>query len=140
MNLLYFFGNTKLSNTLANRVKSLTSGTIKQSCFAVESMEEMVKLIVSINHAWKVASELFGETSPLSTSARDLKTALQVRLLRNYAPEQAYLVEDTEAEGEKVYSLRLRKPIDNRWYVEHLPIRVAKEVLSEEEIRRFSQS
>ncbi|HLP87595.1 MAG TPA: hypothetical protein VK184_03180 [Nostocaceae cyanobacterium] len=104
----------------------------------MESIEDMVKLIVSINHAWKVSTETFGETSPLSTSARDLKTALQVRLLRKYAPEQVYLIEDTEAEGEKLYSLKLRKPIDNRWNVEHLPIRVAREVLSDREIAKFS--
>src|SRR4051812_29858499 len=101
------------------------------------SMEQLVKQIVALNHAWKAARELFGENSPLSTSSRDLKTCLQVRLLRSYAPAQVYLVEDTEAEGEKLYSLRLRKPTDNRLDAAHLPLREAEKVLSADELKRF---
>ena len=56
------------------------------------SVEKLVKEIVAINHAWKVARELFGEDSHLSISSRDLKTCLQVRLLRSYAPKQVYLI------------------------------------------------
>lgn len=52
------------------------------------SIEELIREIKAINHAWKAVSELFGNDSPLSTSSRDLKTCLQVRLLRNYAPTQ----------------------------------------------------
>lgn len=78
------------------------------------SVEQMVREIVAVNHAWKVACELFGENSPLSTSSRDLKTCLQVRLLRSYAPEKVYLIDDKNAEGERLYSLYLREPINNR--------------------------
>ncbi|WP_414579385.1 hypothetical protein [Anabaena sp. CCY 9402-a] len=101
-------------------------------------VEQLVQEIVAINHAWKVARKLFGEDSPLSTSSRDLKTCLQVRLLRSYAPEQVYLVEDEEVEGEELYSLRLRKPIGSRQDVEHLPVRVANEVFTDTELRRFT--
>jgi hypothetical protein len=104
----------------------------------IELVEQLVQEIVAINHAWKVARELFGEDSPLSTSSRDLKTCLQVRLLRSYAPELVYLVEDEAAEGEKLYSLRLRKPIGSRQDVEHLPVRVAHEVFNSTELRRFT--
>ena len=86
------------------------------------SIEKLVREIVAVNHAWKVADELFGENSSLSRSSRDLKTALQVRVLRSYAPEQVHLVLDTEAEGEGLYSLKLREPIDNHLYAEHLPV------------------
>jgi hypothetical protein len=103
------------------------------------SIEQLVREIVAVNHAWKVASEIFGDTSPLSTSSRDLKTALQVRLLRNYAPDKVYLVVDTEAEGEELYSLTLSEPIDNHLYAEHLPVRVAREVFSADEIKKFSK-
>lgn len=103
------------------------------------SIKQLVREIVAVNHAWKVASEIFGENSSLSRSSRDLKTALQVRLLRNYAPNQVYLVVDTEAESEELYSLKLREPIDNHLYAEHLPVRVAQEVLSADEIKKFSQ-
>ncbi|MTJ32584.1 hypothetical protein [Aphanizomenon sp. UHCC 0183] len=103
------------------------------------SIEKLVREIVAVNHAWKVADELFGENSSLSRSSRDLKTALQVRVLRSYAPEQVHLVLDTEAEGEGLYSLKLREPIDNHLYAEHLPVRVAQEVLSADEIKKFSK-
>ncbi|MEH2240337.1 hypothetical protein [Nostoc sp.] len=103
------------------------------------SVEKLVEEIVAVNHAWKVACELFGHDSPLSTSSRDLKTCLQVRLLRSYAPEQVYLIEDKKAEGEPVYSLRLREPIGNRLYAEHLPMRIAEEVLADKELKQFKK-
>lgn len=103
------------------------------------SMEQLLKEIMALNHAWKAARELFGENSSLSTSSRDLKTCLQVRLLRSYAPKQVYLVEDTEAEGERLYSLRLRELTDNRLDAAHLPVREANTVLSAEEIARFTK-
>lgn len=103
------------------------------------SVEQLVKEIVAVNHAWKVACELFGENSSLSTSSRDLKTCLQVRLLRSYAPAQVYLVEDKQAEGEALYSLYLREPIGNRLYAEHLTVRVAYQVLTEKELKQFSK-
>ncbi|MEH2194766.1 MAG: hypothetical protein V7K98_19260 [Nostoc sp.] len=117
------------------------SGSIPQSwrCLLYPSMEKLVNEIVAVNHAWKVARELFGEDSPLSISSRDLKTCLQVRLLRSYAPEQVYLIEDKKAEGEPVYSLRLREPIGNRLYAEHLPMRVAQEVLADKELEQFKK-
>ncbi|MEH2078162.1 MAG: hypothetical protein V7K57_27835 [Nostoc sp.] len=40
------------------------------------SVEKLVNEIVAVNHAWKVARELFGEDSPLSISSQDLKTCL----------------------------------------------------------------
>ncbi|MEH2209882.1 MAG: hypothetical protein V7K84_04530 [Nostoc sp.] len=102
-------------------------------------MEKLVKEIVAVNHAWKVACELFGQDSPLSISSRDLKTCLQVRLLRSYAPEQVYLIEDKESEGEALYSLRLRKPIGERLYAEHLPMRIAQEVFADKELEQFKK-
>ncbi|MBD2197545.1 MULTISPECIES: hypothetical protein [Calothrix] len=103
------------------------------------SVEQMVREIVAVNHAWKVACELFGEDSPLSTSSRDLKTCLQVRLLRSYAPKQVYLIEDKNVEGERLYSLYLREHINNRQYAEHLPVRVAEDVLSSQELAQFKK-
>ncbi|MFW9260552.1 MULTISPECIES: hypothetical protein [unclassified Nostoc] len=103
------------------------------------SVEKLVNEIVAVNHAWKVASELFGEDSPLSISSRDLKTCLQVRLLRSYAPEQVYLIEDKESEGEPLYSLRLREPIGERLYAEHLPMRIAQEVFADKELELFKK-
>lgn len=103
------------------------------------SVEKLVKEIVAVNHAWKVARELFGQDSPLSISSRDLKTCLQIRLLRSYAPEKVYLIEDKKSEGEAVYSLCLREPIGDRLYAEHLPIRIAEEVLTDKELKQFKK-
>ncbi|MEH2283775.1 MAG: hypothetical protein V7K90_21025 [Nostoc sp.] len=103
------------------------------------SVEKLVNEIVAVNHAWKVARELFGQDSPLSISSRDLKTCLQVRLLRSYAPEKVYLIEDKKSEGEPVYSLCLREPIGDRLYAEHLPMRIAEEVLTDKELKQFKK-
>ncbi|MBD2471557.1 hypothetical protein [Nostoc sp. FACHB-145] len=103
------------------------------------SVEKLVMEIVAVNHAWKVACELFGQDSPISISSRDLKTSLQICLLRSYAPEQVYLIEDKEAEGEQLYSLCLRTPIGERLYAEHLPIRIAQEVFANQELERFKK-
>lgn len=101
-------------------------------------IEQLVEEIKAINHAWKSARELFGEDFSLSTSARDLKTCLQVRLLQSYAPAQVYLTLDKETNAsEPLYGLVLREPIGNWHDADHLPVRRAKEVLTEQEIKQF---
>ena len=102
------------------------------------SIKELVEEIVAVNHAWKVASDLFEETSPLVVSLRDMKASLQVRLLR-YCYPQVFLKLDLESDGEQLYSLRLQQPIGNRDNAEHLPVRVAKERLSLKEIEQFTK-
>ncbi|HEY9695177.1 MAG TPA: hypothetical protein V6D15_23490 [Oculatellaceae cyanobacterium] len=115
------------------------------------SIEQLVAEIVAVNHAWKEARDLFGKASPLAISLREIKTRLQMRLLRSYAPEQVYLELDTKVEqvngeldpeaeaGEPLYGLLLRKPINGRRNAEHLPVRVANEVLSESELQLFTR-
>jgi hypothetical protein len=103
------------------------------------SLGQLVKQIKAINSGWKVASDLFGDSSPLSTSSRDLKSCLQVCLLRSYAPDKVYLTIDNQAEGEPLFGLRLRESIDNCKDADHIPVRVAKEILLPEEIEKFSQ-
>jgi hypothetical protein len=103
------------------------------------SIEQLVKEIIALNHAWKEAKEIFDDSaSPLARSLRDLKTRLQIRLLHSYAPEQVYLAEDREAESdEPLYGLLLVKPIESWKDAAHIPVRVAKENLSTEEIQRY---
>ena len=103
------------------------------------SLRELVTQIKAINSGWKVASDLFGDNSPLSTSSRDLKSCLQVRLLRSYAPHEVYLAIDHQAEGEPLFGLRLRESIDKYEDADHLPVRIANEILLAEEIKKFSQ-
>ena len=104
------------------------------------SVEQLVEEIVAVNQAWKVARNLFDETSPLATSLRDLKTCKQVRLLQNYGSKQVYLALDPASKGEPLYSILLRKPIGDRTNAEHIPVRVAEAVLSPEELRRLVEA
>ena len=101
------------------------------------SVEQLVEEIVALNRAWKIACDLFEETSPLATSLRDLKTCKQVRLLQSYGPKQVYLALDPQASGEPLFGIRLRQSLGTRQDAEHLPVRVAKEILSLEELSRL---
>lgn len=122
--------NRSLSQVL-NHINDLTMVNF------TTNFEQLVQEIVAINQAWKVSEEL----SPnLGNSLKDLKSRLQVRLLRSYAPEQVYLELDTETGTEELYSLRLRNPIGKRWNAEHLPVRVAKELLSNEELQQWTST
>ncbi|RUT08179.1 hypothetical protein DSM106972_013470 [Dulcicalothrix desertica PCC 7102] len=110
------------------------------------SLEQLVREIKAFNHAWKASSELFGKDSPLSTSTRDLKNCLQVRLLLSYAPEQVYLAIDTKTEAsEPLYGLRLRQTIGEWTDADHLPVRVVEEwvkkkLLTPTQVETFKKS
>lgn len=109
--------------------------------FQQPSIEQLVHEIVALNHAWKAAVEIFGEDNELAKSTRDLKGCLQIRLLRTY-PNQVYLKIDQKSSqeaAEEVYSLRLVTAIHNRYNAEHLPVRVAKQLLSQKEINQLEK-
>jgi len=122
------------------------------NCLLQPSLEQLLAEIVAINHAWKEARLMFGNSAGLTVSLRNLKTRSQVRLLRNYAPEKVYLKIDKEAlepslevdndaeTGEPLYGLILRKPVNGVTDAAHIPVRVAQEFLSESEIKRFTQN
>jgi hypothetical protein len=122
------------------------------NCLLQPSLEQLLAEIVAINHAWKEARLMFGNSAGLTVSLRNLKTRSQVRLLHNYAPEKVYLKIDQEAlepsleadndaeTGEPLYGLILRKPVNGVTDAAHLPVRVAQEVLSQSEIKRFTQN
>lgn len=102
-------------------------------------LEQLIDEIHAVNHAWKVALD-FGDIPALAESLKEMKTRLQVRLLRQYAPDRVYLALDTEtASEEPLYGLRLREPIAGHTDAAHLPVRVAKDHLSPELIERFGE-
>lgn len=104
-------------------------------------IEQLVEEIFAVNCAWKEACSILGEACSLATSLRDLKNRLQVRLLRCYAPTDVVLEMDTATESkEPLYGLRLLKPIGLRLDAAHLPVRVAQDVLTPDEIRQFSRT
>ncbi|NJR66118.1 MAG: hypothetical protein HC772_13625 [Leptolyngbyaceae cyanobacterium CRU_2_3] len=103
------------------------------------SLEQLVREIEAVNQVWKNARELFGETSPFATGARALKTCLQIRLLRDFAPDQVYLVIDSEVGEEPLYGLQLRERIAGRTDAAHLPVRVAKNAFTPAERNKFQR-
>ncbi len=104
------------------------------------SLEQLVAEIVAVNHAWKLACKLFEQTSPLAVSLRNLKTCKQIRLLQTYGTTQVYLALDPEESSEPLYSVCLRHSIGDRTNAEHLPVRVAKEILSPAELNRLIEN
>jgi hypothetical protein len=103
------------------------------------SAEHLIYEIEAINRIWKHTRNLFGEESALAASYRELKVCLQIQLLRTYSPEVVYLAIDSEIQGEDLYSLRLKQKIAGRSDAAHLPVRVAKDVLTSEELEQFKR-
>jgi hypothetical protein len=102
------------------------------------SLEQLIDEIHAVNRAWKVALD-FGDIPALATSLQEMKARLQVRLLHLYAPDRVYLALDTEtASDEPLYGLRLKEAIAGQTDAAHLPVRVAKKLLSSELLERFT--
>ncbi len=105
------------------------------------SIEQLVLEIIAVNHAWKEAKDLLNlPDNPLANSLRDLKARLQVRLLRSYAPELVYLMTHPDLDrdyDEPLYGLRLAKSVNGRQDAAHMPIRIAQENLSVQELEQF---
>ncbi|MEB3828083.1 hypothetical protein [Phormidium sp. CCY1219] len=101
------------------------------------SLEQLINEIHAINRAWKVARE-FGDIASLVTSLAEIKNRLQVRLLRQYAPDRVYLALDPDAEREEpLYGLRLRESVAGHTDAAHLPVRVAEELFSPDYIENM---
>lgn len=104
--------------------------------------KELVTKITLFNHNWKRACEQWGSESPIATMLRLRKSDLQVALLC-VSPQIAYLKPDTDnLEGEPLFSVRLLSPVtlDNgvvRIDADHMPVRVAEELLSQRDISEF---
>lgn len=109
--------------------------------YSTVSIEELVQEINTVNHAWKVACqiEIADSLTTIAQSLRNLKTRLQVRLLRSYAPEKVYLQLDLDTQGEELYGLILREPVENYRDAAHLPVRIAQSVLTPQEIKKFTR-
>ena len=108
------------------------------------SLEQLVTEIIAVNHAWKEAKDLLDRPdTPVANSLRDLKASLQVRLLRNYAPSKVYLMIDTNINAdydEPLYGLQLVESVNGRQDAAHMPVRVAGENLSVQELQQFVKS
>lgn len=106
----------------------------------IPTFEELVQEITAVNQAWKEAMKMGEHLNHVAHSLANLKTRLQVRLLRQYAPERVYLQLDTQnqgIEGEELYGLILRQSLAGYWNAAHLPVRIAETVLSVQELEQF---
>lgn len=105
-------------------------------------LEEVISRIIAINHAWKLSREEFGSDFAVTKSLLHTKSSLQATLLREF-PDDSYLLPatDNDVHDEELYSVRLRHSmvINDvlRHDAEHLPVRVAAEIFTTEEINNF---
>jgi hypothetical protein len=102
------------------------------------SVETIVREIRQVNRAWKAAKHGIPDSPELATTLRDLKSQLQYRLLKD-RKYQAYLKIDNLSDDfeEPVFGVHLSEPVDEGWYAEHLPVRVARELFGDEELSQI---
>ncbi|MDF1761812.1 MAG: hypothetical protein P1U57_00245 [Oleibacter sp.] len=105
-------------------------------------VKELVGIITLYNHNWKRACEQWGSDSHIAIMLRHRKSDVQVRLL-TMESGGAYLKRDFDnLDGEPLFSVRLNSSVtlDNgmvRNDADHIPVRVAEELLSKHEISKF---
>jgi hypothetical protein len=98
-----------------------------------------IEEIIAVNQAWKASQRLVGPETNMSRSLRNLKGYLQAKLLRKY-PDWVYLEIDEQAESdEPLYGLKLVQRTSDRTNAEHLPVRVACEIFTPDEIQQFKR-
>lgn len=101
--------------------------------------DQLIHDIITINKAWKAAKELLGDTA-LTRSYRALKNRRQAKLLREYGPTWVYLeLDTTEDHDEPLYGLKLTEQVGNRTDIAHLPVRIANELFSPEELASLTK-
>ncbi|CCN34620.1 conserved hypothetical protein [Vibrio nigripulchritudo SO65] len=104
--------------------------------------DEILERIITINQAWKLSRDEFGNDFAATKSFRDTKSSLQATLLREF-PEYVYLkvATDSDDHGEAMYSVRLKNSIRIndalRTDAEHLPIRIAEELFTPQELQNL---
>ena len=109
--------------------------------FNPPSIQNFVRQIVGFNRSWHSSQKRYGEQHPLATLARDKKSALQVELLRSY-PHDVWLEEHNITGKEPLFTVKLSNPVylnnnEKKDNADHLPNRIARELLTHSELQRF---
>jgi len=115
----------------------------------LDNYKQLITEIDAINQSWHAMQDLLTKESAITTSLRDIKGRLQLRLLREFS-DRVYLAPDPTYPSEPVYSLKLRIPVtisvdgnakklDN---AKHLPERkvkiwLEKGLVTESELRNW---
>ncbi len=77
----------------------------------MDNYKQLITEIDAINQAWHAMQDLLTKESQITTSLRDIKDRLQLRLLREFS-DRVYLVPDpTHSSEEPLYSVKLRIPV-----------------------------
>lgn len=104
-----------------------------------ETLEDLLIKIHRVNHSWKLAQKITENEHILAQSLRNLKIRLQIKLLRNYAPDYVFLqLDENIMFVEPIYGLKLNFPVNGYHDAAHFPVRVAHQLLSDSEINYFS--
>jgi len=102
----------------------------------------VVERIITLNHAWKLARDEYGNQSAITQSLKNQKSSWQSTLLREFN-EASYLAVDTDnsTDDEILLSVRLAKPINVngtiRTDAEHLPQRIAQDLFTAQELKKL---
>lgn len=104
-----------------------------------QELSDHIGRIHLINKTWKLMSERYGPDSPLTLALKNRKSSLQVELLRLSAG-RAWLQRDLETPGvEPLFSVRFDSALSDRLSgrkdADHLPVRVAEELLTDNELK-----
>jgi hypothetical protein len=106
-------------------------------------MAELVERIVTINRAWKLARDdkKLGPKNSITKRLQHQKSSWQATLIRSY-PQQVWLKRDEDHDyTEPLLSVRISsrlKLLDGsiKEDAEHLPLHLAQEILTEDELHR----
>ncbi|MGC9462354.1 hypothetical protein [Vibrio genomosp. F10] len=102
-------------------------------------IDKLLERIITVNHAWKLSREEFGQSFCATKSFRWTKSSLQATLLREFPRETSLKVaSDNDSHDGLMYSVRLVDPIVVNGVVrrdaEHLPGFIAEQIFTPEEI------
>ncbi|HAW18576.1 MAG TPA: hypothetical protein DCX14_00190 [Flavobacteriales bacterium] len=105
----------------------------------------IVEQIVKFNHCWKLARRKLGEEHPLAQALRDRKSCLQATLIREFPNEVELRLDLVTSSEEPIYGIQFKKKKDidatfSRNDAAHLPVRVASELFSENELTKWVQN
>jgi len=76
----------------------------------LDNYKQLITEIDAINQSWHAMQDLLTKESAITTSLRDIKGRLQLRLLREFS-DRVYLAPDPTYPSEPVYSVKLRIPV-----------------------------
>lgn len=105
-------------------------------------VKELVGRITLFNHSWKRACEQWGRDSAIATMLRHRKSDLQVELLLMNPRVCCFRPDTDNLDGEPLFSVRLNLPVtlENgvvRTDADHMPVRVAETLLTDQEISHY---